>query len=373
MRTCKVRAVGTGQLRAQPQRAPMGRTAFCELCGAGYTAELICLDTATGALLCPVHFRRRSLGVTARELRELTRSQLKDAEVEEPRAAEVTAATPVRTAAEGWRTPLAGASPASAASAAATPSDALAHAAFGYAFRYGAPAAHAAFGYAYAPPSPGAEPPPTDAGAPPYLAPPSPCASAVSPAAGRVGLVERAGVVAKAVAEVEAKPVAVEAAEATKATPPPTPPPAAPPPASARLDVPGSAAHPCCLCQCRSCATRTCCCTSCSTPRPPRCIAAPGRSAAPRRSAGTAPPWSPPACVPPQRSRRPPRQRGASRPLSPTRPPRAPTARPERPASAPLVDGEFWAFWGSRVCFFRCLHHCLSDCLHANAPACLAG
>ena len=192
----------------------MGRTAFCELCGAGYTAELICVDTASGALLCPVHFRRRSLGVTARELRELTRSQLKGAEVDpEPRTKEVAAATPVRTAAEGWRTPLAGGSPASAATAtaAATPSDAMAHAAFGYAFRYGAPAAHAAFGYAYAPPSPGAEPPPpTDAAG----APPSPRASGAS-AAG-----QRGGVVAKAVAEAEATTEAakaVEAAEAAKA------------------------------------------------------------------------------------------------------------------------------------------------------------
>ena len=241
----------------------MGRTAFCELCGAGYTAELICVDTASGALLCPVHFRRRSLGVTARELRELTRSQLKGAEVDpEPRAKEVAAATPVRTAAEGWRTPLAGGSPASAATAtaAATPSDALAHAAFGYAFRYGAPAAHAAFGYAYAPPSPGAEPPPpTDAA----VAPPSPRASGASPAG------QRGGVVAKAVAEAEATTEAakaVEAAEAAKAAaavearaeeaaaqhirrasfssegsrglpdspldPPHTPPPASPPPAS---------------------------------------------------------------------------------------------------------------------------------------------
>ena len=241
----------------------MGRTAFCELCGAGYTAELICVDTASGALLCPVHFRRRSLGVTARELRELTRSQLKGAEVDpEPRTKEVAAATPVRTAAEGWRTPLAGGSPASAATAtaAATPSDAMAHAAFGYAFRYGAPAAHAAFGYAYAPPSPGAEPPPpTDAAG----APPSPRASGAS-AAG-----QRGGVVAKAVAEAEATTEAakaVEAAEAAKAAaavearaeeaaaqhirrasfssegsrglpdspldPPHTPPPASPPPAS---------------------------------------------------------------------------------------------------------------------------------------------
>ena len=139
----------------------MGRTASCEVCGAAYTAELICLDTATGALLCPVHFRRRSLGVTARELRELTRRQLKEAEAE-PLETEVAVSTPVRAAAEGWRTPLAGASPSSAT---ATPTDWAAHAAFGYAFRYGAPAAHAAFGYAYAPPSPDAAPPPTDGSA----------------------------------------------------------------------------------------------------------------------------------------------------------------------------------------------------------------
>ena len=46
-------------------------TSTCDLCGASYPTSLISVDRATGELLCPVHFRRRSLGVSPAQRKPL--------------------------------------------------------------------------------------------------------------------------------------------------------------------------------------------------------------------------------------------------------------------------------------------------------------